>query len=77
MKPATAPRDLEAAARTALDDRAGKRISDEEWETAKHDLLALFRLLQTRNTPIAPNTEKSQAKDGSFPRYSGPFRVVV
>lgn len=62
MKLALAPRDLEAAARTVLEDRAGKRLTDEEWETTKHDLLALFRLLKNSHSDTAPNTEKPQAR---------------
>lgn len=60
MKPAVAPRNTEAAARAALEDRAGKRISDEEWEATKHDILDLFRLLKNSHRDIAPNTEKPQ-----------------
>jgi hypothetical protein len=46
VKLALAPRDLEAAARTALEDRAGKRLTDEEWEHAKQGILALFSILK-------------------------------
>lgn len=37
---------LEACARETLSVRAGRRLTDEEWETAKHALIALFRLLK-------------------------------
>lgn len=57
LRPATAPADLEAPARAALEDRAGRPLTDEEWEGAKHDFLALFRLLHAGTDPIAPNTE--------------------
>jgi hypothetical protein len=40
---------LEACAREALDARAGRRLTDEEWENAKNAFLALFRLLQDWN----------------------------
>jgi hypothetical protein len=58
LRPATIPRDLEAPARAALEARAGRPLTNEEWENAKHDLLAMFRLLKTWSAPIAPNTER-------------------
>ena len=58
LRPATNPKDPEAAARAALEARAGRHLTDDEWETAKQDFLAMFRLLKTWNTTIPPNTER-------------------
>ena len=62
LRPATTPRDLEAPARAALEARAGRPLTNDEWNAAKHDLLALFRLLKTWSHPVAPNTERPPAR---------------
>lgn len=67
-EPATQPRDVEATARAALEARAGRRLDDKEWETFKHDLLQLFRLLEPQGTPIAPNTPGSVLSLAKPPR---------
>jgi hypothetical protein len=52
------PDAVEARARAALEERAGHPLTSEEWNAAKHDLLALFHLVRAWNTPIPPNTQR-------------------
>jgi hypothetical protein len=83
LRPATTPRDLEAIARAALENRAGRHLTDQEWNAAKHDLLAFFRLARDWNhedatpTPVAPNATSPHTIPPNATTTEHPDRAVV